>query len=73
ERKCVIWQRCNLKSEGYNAPRTKIASLPNGTMNNYCESEEIVEAANVAISNFTAYEVKIFIRYSLQSVQKVLR
>ncbi|KAJ8974728.1 hypothetical protein NQ317_005565 [Molorchus minor] len=54
ERNALFWQRCNLKPEGYNAPRDKNTPTLDlyrmCTMNN-CESEEIVEAANIAISN----------------------
>ncbi|KAJ8977851.1 hypothetical protein NQ317_011303 [Molorchus minor] len=50
ERNALFWQRCNLKPEGYNAPRTQLHLSQMCTMNN-CESEEIVEAANIVISN----------------------
>ncbi|KAJ8982350.1 hypothetical protein NQ317_013101 [Molorchus minor] len=42
------------------------------TMNN-CESEGDCGGCKYCNKQFTAYEVKIFIRYSLQSVLKVVR
>ncbi|KAJ8983599.1 hypothetical protein NQ317_004236 [Molorchus minor] len=42
------------------------------TMNN-CESEEIVEAANIAISNLLPTKSRSLYDISLQSVQKVVR
>ncbi|KAJ8975783.1 hypothetical protein NQ317_006917 [Molorchus minor] len=64
ERNALFWQRCNLN-------RGKIHLSRMCTMNN-CESEEIVEAANIA-KTLLPTKVKIFIRYSLQLVQKVVR
>ncbi|KAJ8977912.1 hypothetical protein NQ317_004908 [Molorchus minor] len=55
--KCVILAEVQFEARGLQCAEDKIASLPNVsstriicTMNN-CESEEIVEAANIAISN----------------------
>ncbi|KAJ8975853.1 hypothetical protein NQ317_014809 [Molorchus minor] len=52
--KCVILAEVQFEARGLQCAEDKIAS-PNGvsrmcTMNN-CESEDIVEAANIAISN----------------------
>ncbi|KAJ8969273.1 hypothetical protein NQ317_006359 [Molorchus minor] len=51
--KCVILAEVQFEARGLQCAEDKIASLPNVClvhMNN-CESEEIVEAANIAISN----------------------
>ncbi|KAJ8972911.1 hypothetical protein NQ317_008801 [Molorchus minor] len=50
ERNALFWQRCNWKPGGLQCAEDKIASPRMCTINN-CESEEIVEAANIAISN----------------------
>ncbi|KAJ8974024.1 hypothetical protein NQ317_016578 [Molorchus minor] len=47
---CVILAEVQFEARGLQCAEDKIASLRMCTMNN-CESEEIVEAANIAISN----------------------
>ncbi|KAJ8944770.1 hypothetical protein NQ317_011986, partial [Molorchus minor] len=48
--KCVILAEVQFEARGLQCAEDKITSLRMCTMNN-CESEEIVEAANIAISN----------------------
>ncbi|KAJ8982688.1 hypothetical protein NQ317_013160 [Molorchus minor] len=60
--KCVILAEVQFEARGLQCAEDKIASLPNVGRDcggcKYCNKQ------------FTAYEVKIFIRYSLKSVQK---